>query len=95
MSTRLYGSSPVQAAQLVFEASPGGQYLAGAGTITSPGGFGSILALTASVVNITSAGNGAIRGTLTSVSIPAGVRVPGQFQSIAWVSGSIIAYDNP
>ncbi len=95
MSTRLYGSSPVQAAQLVFEASPGGQYISGAGTYSPPGGFGSILALTASVVTLTSEGNGAIRGTLTSIAIPAGVRIRGNIQSIAWVSGTMIAYDNP
>ena len=102
MSNRLYGSSPATAAQMTLDMSNrlGGLFVSNTATIT--GKFGSIEALTATVIaTMTTVAPGLIQtpgdtdGVVTSVTLPAGSRILGNITSFALTSGSVIAYNSP
>ena len=68
----------------------GGTYLAGAGTLN--GAFDAIQALAASVIVVTSTNIVGLT-TATSITLPAGAIIYGNYTVITWTSGTIIAYN--
>lgn len=72
----------------------GGIYIGTSDTDTHEGPFSHILALAAAVADLTSdASQQGIQGTMTDVALPAGVLVPGPFDTIKRDSGgAIFAY---
>jgi hypothetical protein len=102
MSSKLYGSNPITAAQMTLDMHEriGGVYVANTATIT--GRFGTIQALTATVIaTITTEAPGQVlnstktSGTITNVTLPAGSTFKGNITTFALTSGSVIAYNAP
>ena len=96
MSKRLYGSSPATASQMVLEMGNrvGGNFIADTAAYT--GKWGAITALAAAVATLTTAQDGIWdSGTSTSVPIPAGTTIYGNFTGITLASGKVIAYFAP
>jgi hypothetical protein len=88
MSSKLYGTAPEVSAQLVIPADMGpGVFISGNSTFNGPFQRG-FKALTAAVATFTSSGPSGITGTLTSITIPAGVTFPGPLDTITLASGT-------
>ncbi len=68
----------------------GGEYISG--TAAHTGNYTAITALTTAVAALVSTGAGALQGTLTSVTIPAGCTIYANISSITLASGTVIAY---
>ena len=71
----------------------GGVYITD--TTVHTGQFGAITALAAASVDLVTTQNGIWQGTTTSVPIPAGTTIYGNFTSITLASGKVIAYHTP
>lgn len=95
MSKRLYGTNPGVAAQMTIEMGEriGGRYIDD--TAAHTGRWGAITALAAAVASLTTEQNGIWIGTTTSVPIPAGTTIYGNFIGITLASGKVIAYHAP
>lgn len=90
-----YGSNQNKA-QVVSDLTTlcGGIYIGTSDTDVHTGPFGHVLALAAAVADLTSdASQQGIQGTMDNVALPAGVLVPGPFDTIKRDSGgAIFAY---
>lgn len=102
MSAKLYGSSPVTAAQMTIDmhAKLGGLLITNTAVVT--GRFCRIYALAATVIaSMTTEQNGLIQtpgattGITTAVPLPAGGYIDGNIVSITLTSGTVIAYYAP
>ncbi len=89
---KFFGSNQNKASAVVDVSKRQGALFASTASVRNAYQCSRIQALTAAVVNIESAGPGAILGTITAVNIPAGVEIVGNIQAFTLASGSVIAY---
>lgn len=88
---RLWGSSPLTKALMVLSPGQSGDFISD--TAVHTGEWAKIQAITAAVIATVTSDT--IKGTLTTITLPAGGVLFGHFTSIQLTSGTVMAYAYP